>query len=106
MLVNARLAYISIDGFLYSSCGQVSFSIASLFDRPRVTLSNRDRTRPNETFIITIIVQLDSNTNFETKSVNTRSKTFDFKTKWSRSKFSRCQKIEEGFVKFSLQYKQ
>jgi hypothetical protein len=59
MLVNARLLYILVDGLHYSSAGQViltvnPFSIASPFDRLRDTLSNRDRTRPNETSIITI----------------------------------------------------
>ncbi len=60
MLVNARLSFISVDGSHYSSDGLVilivnPFFIASPFDRPRDTLSNRDRTRPNETSNITII---------------------------------------------------
>jgi hypothetical protein len=60
MFANARLLFISVDGFHYSSGGQViltvnSFSIASPFDRPRDTISNRDSTRPNETSIITMI---------------------------------------------------
>jgi hypothetical protein len=59
MLVNARRTYISIDGSFYSSCGQVFLTVYCLallhFLTLRITLSNRDRTRPNETFIITII---------------------------------------------------
>ncbi len=59
MLVNARMPFISVDVFHYSSGGQViltvnPLSIASPFDRPRDTLSNRDRTRLNETSNITI----------------------------------------------------
>ncbi len=62
MLVNARLVYISVDGLHYRSGGQVILTInllasLHLFDRPRDTLSNRDRTRPNETSIITIAEQ-------------------------------------------------
>jgi hypothetical protein len=60
MFANARLSFISVEGFHYSSGGQViltvnPFSIASPFDRTRDTLSNRDRTRPNRTSIITMI---------------------------------------------------
>ncbi len=58
MLVNARLSYISVDGLHYSLGGQVIFTVSLLrrflFDRPRDTLSDKDRTRPNETSIITI----------------------------------------------------
>ncbi len=48
MLVNTRLSFISVDGSHYSSGGQViltinPFSVASPFERPRDTLSNRDR---------------------------------------------------------------
>ncbi len=60
MLVNASLSFILVDGLHYSSGGQVILAISllaslHLFDRPRDTLSNKDRTRPNETSIITII---------------------------------------------------
>ncbi len=63
MLVSVRLTYILIDASHYSSHGQVILIINSLaslhfFDRPRVTLSNRDRTRPNETFIYNILLHL------------------------------------------------
>jgi hypothetical protein len=59
MLVDARLVYISVDGLHYSSGGQVLLTVnllasLHLFDRPRDTPSNRDRTRPNENSIITI----------------------------------------------------
>jgi hypothetical protein len=59
MLVNTKLLYILVAGLHYSSGGQViltvnPFSIASPFYRPIDTLSNRDRTRPNKTSIITI----------------------------------------------------
>jgi hypothetical protein len=62
MLVNARLVYISVDGLHYSSGGQVILAVnlldsLHLFNRPRDTLSKRDRTRPNETSIITIAEQ-------------------------------------------------
>jgi hypothetical protein len=61
MLVNVRLSFISTDGFHYSSVGKViltvnPFNIASSFDSPRDTLSNRDRTRPNETSNISIVL--------------------------------------------------
>ncbi len=57
MLVNVRLLYISVDGSHYNSDGQViltvkPFGIASTLDRLRITLSNRDRTRPYETLIL------------------------------------------------------
>jgi hypothetical protein len=59
MLVNARLSYISVDGLHYSFYSQVILTVnldsCFTFDRLRVTLSNRDRTRPYKTFIITII---------------------------------------------------
>jgi hypothetical protein len=59
MLVNARLVCISFDGLQYRLGGQVILNVnllasLHLFDRPRDTLSNRDRTRPNESSIITI----------------------------------------------------
>jgi hypothetical protein len=61
MLVNARLLYISVDESHYNSGGQViltvnPFGVDSLLDRLRITLSNRDRTRPYETINITIFV--------------------------------------------------
>ncbi len=60
MIVYVRLTYILIDGSHYSSHGQAILTIILLasftFDRLRITLSNRDRTRQNETFIITIRV--------------------------------------------------
>jgi hypothetical protein len=60
MLVNTQLSFILVDCFHNSSGSQViltinPFSVASPFDRPRDTLSNRDRTRMNETSIITIV---------------------------------------------------
>jgi hypothetical protein len=61
MLVDVRLLYISVVGSHYNSGGQViltinPFGVASLLDRLRITLSNRDRTRPYETINITIFV--------------------------------------------------
>ncbi len=47
MLVNVRLQYISIDGYHYSSCGQVILTVS-----PLALL--HFRTRPYETLIITI----------------------------------------------------
>jgi hypothetical protein len=68
MSVNARLSFISVAGFHYSSGGLViltinPFSAASPFDRPRDTLSNKDRTRPNKTSFITIVELFAKNTN-------------------------------------------
>jgi hypothetical protein len=62
MLGNVRLLYILVDGYHYSSCSQViltvrPFGVASLLDRLRITLSNRDRTRPYETFITVTAAQ-------------------------------------------------
>ncbi len=59
MLVNVRLPYFSIDGSLYSSHSQVVSTVYLLasphfWQTKSYTLSNRDRTRPNETFIIAI----------------------------------------------------
>jgi hypothetical protein len=60
MLVNVRLLlYISVDGSHYKSGGQViltvnPFGVTSLLDRLKITLSNRDRTRPYETINFTI----------------------------------------------------
>jgi hypothetical protein len=57
MLVNARLSYISVDVLHYSSGGQVILTVnclALLHFRPRITLCNRDRTRPYKTINITI----------------------------------------------------
>ncbi len=56
MLVSARPSYISIDR-LPLQPGDIDhyyLGIASLLDRPRVTLTNRNRTILNETSIITI----------------------------------------------------
>ncbi len=60
MLVNVRLLYFSVDISHYNSGGQViltvkPFGVASLLDRFRITLSNRDRTRLFQTINITII---------------------------------------------------
>ncbi len=65
MLVNARLLFISVDGLHYRSGGQVILTVSlqhriHLFNRPRDTLSHRDRTRPNKTFIIKIKFQFGS----------------------------------------------
>jgi hypothetical protein len=70
MLVNARLLHISVDGLHYSLGGPViltfnPFFVASPFDRPRDTLSNRDRTRPNETSIITIVSHVTDFVSFQ-----------------------------------------
>jgi hypothetical protein len=59
MLVNARLSYISVDDLHYNPGGLVILTVnplalVHLFDRPRVTLSNRDKTRLYETINITI----------------------------------------------------
>ncbi len=61
MLGNARLLYILVDGLYYRfSGGQVIVTVNplaplySLTDQG-FTLSNRNRTRPYETFIITIV---------------------------------------------------
>ncbi len=65
MLVNAILTYILRDGTQDSLKGTVdqrtinplvSLSIA---ERPRFTLSNRDRTRPYKTSTITILLSKD-----------------------------------------------
>ncbi len=62
MLVNARLPYFSIDGLFPlqfmrpGDLDRYSLGIDSFLDRWRVTLSNRDRTRLNQTSIITIIL--------------------------------------------------
>ncbi len=58
MLVNARLTYISIDGSLYSAHSQVILTVNPLALLHFLTdqeLHLATETRPNETFIITIL---------------------------------------------------
>jgi hypothetical protein len=57
LLVNVRLLYISTDGYQYSFLGQVNVTVNStrvtlFLTDLEFTVSKRDRTRPNETFVI------------------------------------------------------
>ncbi len=62
MLVNARLTFISVDVWYKHlpnntavlTIGTIA-SLSATADRLRLTIINRDRTRPNETYIISVI---------------------------------------------------